>query len=149
MPNPTGVRVDGDRKYSAETNRKHTFWIQNYVMTISYIVSANSQLDSDFPRYVLESSDGTYHRELSAGNDLRREGQYMQLRFDRLKPGKSYKLTRFFSEDFDAEIVFDEMPLDKIVDQDRSIHGVLTNHAYGEFQFERGSAKPLGKFSAD
>jgi hypothetical protein len=132
-----GTKVETDKQYQATADLKHKFRI--YKFTISYIMAATSQMECGYPKYVLESSDGSYRKERSVGGDLCDQGQYMQLRFELLKPGKTYKLTRYIAEGFE-EVVFDNAPFDKIVDQERGIHKILEDHAYGEFLVAAGPA---------
>lgn len=148
MTQHNGIQAVSGKQYVADTEKKHIFWIENFLMTISYLMASSSQMESEFPRYILESSDGSYRQERSVGGDLCNEGHYMQLRFEKLKPGKSYKLTRYIAEDF-AEVVFENAPFNKIVDQDRPAHKVLEDHAYGEFQLDTGARIAGVKWGAE
>jgi hypothetical protein len=130
--------VADEKTYDVPTGQQHKFRV-DYWMTISFILNEGGQVDGDYPTYTLESTDGTYHQKLSAGGDLVAAGDYMQLQFKRLARGKIYKLTRLVAEDW-SEVVFDGVTFDVIVDQERSVHDVLTDHTYGELDVDVGSA---------
>lgn len=125
------------KSYQKPTTLRHTFLV-GYRMTLSFLLNEGGQVDGEYPIYTLESSDGTYSRKLSAGSDLVANGDYMQLIFDKLIPGLSYKLTRLIEEDM-QEVVFDNTAFGSIVDQDRDVQQKLDNHAYGELDVITGS----------
>lgn len=129
------------KKYSVATGHKHTFRIVSYTMTISFVLAASNQVESDYPTYLLESSDGQYHHKLLANSNLVENGDYFQLRFEKLKPGQTYKLTRYRAGKLD-EVVFEDKASEIIKDQDRSVNKVLENHDYTEFQIDFGSTIP-------
>ena len=126
-----------DKPYQVETGKRHTFRL-DFQMTISFVLNESGQVDGDYPIYTLESSDGSYYQTLSAGSDLVLAGDFMQLQFKNLARGKNYKLTRLMDEDFE-EVVFHDIPFATIVDQDREVHKVLEDHAYGELDVDIGS----------
>jgi hypothetical protein len=132
--------VEDEKKYDVPTGQRHKFRV-DYWMTISFILNEGGQVDGDYPIYILESTDGSYYKKLSAGSDLAAEGDYQQLQFKKLARGKNYKLTRLLDEDW-SEVVFDEVAFDVIVDQERSIHEVLKDHTYGELLVDVGSTAP-------
>jgi hypothetical protein len=110
-------------------------------MTISFILAATKQVESEYPTYLLESKDGQYQLKLSAASDLVKNGDYFQLRFEKLKPGQSFKLTRYGGSQVE-EVIFKDKSTEIIEDQDRSSHKVLENHDYTEFQFDFGTTIP-------
>lgn len=126
-------------KYTVATGKKHTF--QVFTMTISFVLAASNQVETDYPTYLLESSDGQYKHKLSAQSNLVENGDYFQLRFEKLNPSQSFKLTRYRGGKVD-EVIFDDKAAEIIKDQDRPVHKILENHAYAEFQIDFGSPTP-------
>jgi hypothetical protein len=100
-------------------------------MTISYMLDSPGQVDADYPKFTLESSDGAYKKELSPKNDLVKGDAYLELRFKKLLPGKQYKLTRKHLDGWE-DVIFDGLSYDTIVDQPRDMHEQLVEHAYAE-----------------
>jgi len=98
-------------------------------MTISFVLANANQVSTEYPKYLLRSTDGAYQRELTPQNDLVSSDQYLQVRFENLLPGKRYTLLREDSPSI-TEIVFDDVPFDAIVDQERESNSSLTDHAY-------------------
>jgi hypothetical protein len=129
--------VPAQKTFDVPAGQRHKFCV-DYRMTISFILSELEQVDSQYPVYILESSDGSYYQKLSAGSDLVAAGDYMQLQFKKLARDKTYKLTRYIEEDW-SEVVFDGIAFDVIVDQERSIHDILPDHKYGELNVDVGS----------
>lgn len=104
------------------TNQEHIVRVRRAsaarTMTISYLIGSAAQFTDAYPKYVLESTDGAYRSEKSPQDDLVDGDEYMQLRFTDLLPGKQYRLTCFHAADFD-EVVFDDAPYERIIDQQR------------------------------
>lgn len=98
-------------------------------MTVSFVLASASQISSDFPRYTLRSTDGAYELERTPKHDLIPADQYLQLRFDNLPPGKSYTLIRQESDSI-VDTVFENIPFEAIVDQERDAAESLSDHAY-------------------
>lgn len=98
-------------------------------MTISFVLASASQASAEFPKFLLSSTDGGYSKELSPKNDLVPGDQYLQLRFEHLLPGRQYKLRREDSPSI-AETVFDDIPFELIVDQERDSNSSLEDHDF-------------------
>jgi hypothetical protein len=141
----SGIKVGRGQLYVAATGRLHNFEVKPKAMSISFIIDAASQLESDFPRYLLESHDGAYRKELSAGNDLVPYDQYLQLRFEELRPSRRYTLTREISAT-ESEVVFRDVPYEIILDQGRSAHERLIGHDYAFGGGSAGSTTALDAF---
>jgi hypothetical protein len=98
-------------------------------MTISFVLASASQASAEYPKFLLSSTDGGYSKELSPKNDLVPGDQYLQLRFEHLLPGRQYKLRREDSPSI-AETVFDDIPFELIVDQERDSNSSLEDHDF-------------------
>lgn len=135
----SGTKVDRNNPYTAQTGKINYFEIEPRVMTISFILDQASQVDSSYPKYLLESTDGAYSTELSPRSDLVKQGQYFQLRFEELRTNRLYTLTRK-TDDTTKDIVFQEVPYETIVDQKRDTHEPLKEHAYALDGVELGDS---------
>lgn len=107
-------------------------------MTISFIMPSSP--DVAFPKYVLESTDGAYKKELSAKDDLVPGDKYLQLKFENLLPGKLYQLTRFDDAEI-SQVIFRDVRYEEVVDQERAMHADTIEHGYGEFDLEHQGDK--------
>ncbi len=76
------------------------------------------QLDTDYPAYILESTDGSYHQRRTVRDDLQPGDGFLQIEFDQMLEGKQYTLTRELSET-QIEEVFTEVPFGTLMDQTR------------------------------
>lgn len=125
----SGTKVERNVVHRAQTGRTNYFEVKPRAMSISFILAEADQVDSHYPKYLLESTDGAYSEELSPKSDLVAHGQYFQLRFEELRPNRLYKLTRKTS-DTDKDIVFHDVSYDAIVDQVRATSEPLRDHRY-------------------
>ena len=90
---------------------------ERVAMTIAFLFEPGR--DAEYPRFVLESEDGTYREEKTPRDDLVKGDAYLQLRFVGLLGGKSYRLTRW-SDRQQEEVVFEGRPYESIVDSVRT-----------------------------
>jgi len=127
-----------EKSFTIDTGRRHKYRV-NFRMTLSFILDETGHVDGVYPIYTLEDSGGRYSKTLSAGSDLVSAGDYKQLVFDELISGTNYKLTRKVDEEIE-ELVFQNVPFATILDQERTVHDALQDHAYGELEMDLGSA---------
>ncbi|HYO54432.1 hypothetical protein [Archangium sp.] len=112
------VVTPGSPPVLLQTGMSHTLCVYRPVMTVAFMLSASDHADSPYPKYVLESSDGTYHQERSAKDDLVPGDALLQLSFENLPRGAYFTLRRVES-DGDVTVLFRDRPFDQIVDQAR------------------------------
>jgi hypothetical protein len=114
------------------TGQTHVVRVRWYTfsprMTVSFVLPGASA-DQVYPKYLLESADGEYSRELCPMDDLIPGDAYVQLVFDELEKGKTYTLTRSWGEEYE-EKVFENLSFDEIVDQEREKPEGLVNNNY-------------------
>ncbi len=139
------TRVDRKLTCTAATGQVHHFEVKPRAMSISFILSSAAQVDADHPKYLLESHDGAYSKELSAKNDLVPFDQYLQLRFEDLRPNRRYTLVRKDS-DTESDVVFRDVPYATIIDQAREAHQPLSGHDYALGEVQPGPTAALAPF---
>jgi hypothetical protein len=97
------------------------------VMTIAFLASPTK--DPGYPRYLLESDDGSYRSEQSVQDAVKGE-RFEELRFVGLRGGKRYKLTRWHHAGH-AEVVFEGLAYADIVDRHRpAVRAAVTDAAF-------------------
>lgn len=141
------ITIEFGRSYDLITGKKHELSLPPDWMTISFLIEQGS-VDASFPKYVLKSSDGAYEKTLSAKDDLVPGDKYLQLKFEKLLPGKKYTLTMFDDAEISRDI-FVDVGFNEVVDQERAFHDELVEHGYGEFVFEEVSEKILPDWTDD
>src|SRR5206468_1614626 len=129
------TQVEIGRRYSRRTGERHLFRLPADWMTISFLIDSPSQIEHEYPRFVLESADRSYTKELSAKRHLVSGADYFELRFERLLDGKQYTLTHVLEEQV-RHVVFEARPFFEIVDQPRATHERLPNHSYAGLAFD-------------
>lgn len=148
LPSPEALEIDGKELVaSLESLTPKTIVLRMLPdwMTISFLMPAAASVA--FPKYVLESADGAYKKELTAKDDLVPGDKYLQLKFENLLPGTTYKLTRF-DDDAISQVLFDKAKYEDVVDQQRAMHEDIVEHGYGEFAFEDSGDKLFPDWAA-
>lgn len=126
--------VEYEQSYDLITGKKHALQLPPDWMTITFLMPKGA-IDIDFPKYTLKSSDGAYEKSLTAKDDMVPGDKYLQLKFEKLLPGKKYTLTVFYDSEI-SRVIFDKVPFNQVVDQERSMHDDIVEHKYAEFTFE-------------
>jgi len=142
------IQYEPGRACHLRTDEPYVIRVPTASMTIAFLLESRGQVAQTFPRYVLRSSDGAYDEELSAKNDLVPGDAYLQLKFEKLLPGKRYTLTRFDDVDL-SHVIFEDVPFREVVDQPRGADDVLVAHAYGEFQLANGGDRIFDDWPPD
>ncbi len=142
------IPLEPGHAYRVRTGKKYVFQLPADWMTVSFVIDTSGQIDSEYPKFCLESTDGSYRQELSAKNDLVPGDVYLDLRFEKLIAGKLYTLTRHDEQGIE-QVVFENMPYAEIVDQSREIHEELEDHKYGEFDFDENPQSVPEGWDAD
>lgn len=110
-------------------------------MTVAFATKADDALDAKFPKFLLEASDGSYSREITAAQALQDRGGYKQIVFRNLTPGATYRLTEVHDEGY-RRVVFDDAPYEAIVAQKHDAGQLLEDHKFQ--RFEVGSPADVG-----
>ena len=132
---PDGIIVESGAVYDVRTGKRHVFRIAEPHMTISFLLDSADHVDVEYPKFVLQSSDGAYDKELCPRDDLVPGDDYLQLRFENLLPRKRYTLTTLHDKDY-KEVVFRSAPFGEIVDQRRDNDDCLEDHSYAEIELD-------------
>jgi hypothetical protein len=148
QPSSDSPVVKPDSTYTVATGKVHKFRAPGRVMSISFILESAGQVESEYPKYLLESTDGAYSKQLSPKNDLVPYDQYLQLRFEDLRRGREYTLTRINSSSH-RDVIFREVPYDMIIDQERSTHEPLDDHQYALGDVEFGDSVDVEPWNMD
>jgi hypothetical protein len=96
------------------------------MMTVAIAAGSDGSFD-DYPRYLLEATDGSYSRDVSAREAAVDRAGYKQIVFRNLVPDVSYRLTRIVDPDHRI-VVFDGEPYDAVIDQEHDAGGALADH---------------------
>ena len=74
--------------------------------------------NAEYPKFVLESDDGSFRVEKGPKDDLGKGNETLDMRFEGLRPGRRYRLTR---EDGSGavEVLRESVRYEEIVDQPR------------------------------
>jgi hypothetical protein len=139
--------IEFGQSYDLITGKKHELGLPPDWMTISFLVESGS-VDVGYPKYVLKSSDGAYDKTLTAKDDMVPGDKYLQLKFEKLLPGKKYTLTVFDDAEISREI-FANVGFNDVVDQERSMHDHVVEHGYAELTFEDVTEKIMDDWSDD
>ena len=123
--------LEPGRRYRRATGVRHVFRLPADWMTITFVVHSPASVKSEYPRFLLRSSDGAYEKRLSPKRDLTagNDDDTFELRFQKLLPGKRYTLTRWDAEHV-KRVVFSELDFIHVVDQPRGIDERFATHAY-------------------
>jgi hypothetical protein len=96
------------------------------IMTVAVGHGSSSPI-GDYPRLLLEATDGSYSREVSVRDALVDRGGWKQVVFRGLVPGTSYRLTRIVDEEHRI-VVFDDAPYEAVVERDHEAGKGLEDH---------------------
>jgi hypothetical protein len=121
--------LEPGRRYRRGTGLRHVFQLPPDWMTVCYLIESKGQIATGYPKYVLQSTDGAYEKELTPKDDLVSGDELLELRFEGLLPGKTYTLRRAYDEHV-SEVVFERLDYSVIVDQPRDFHAHLEDQAY-------------------
>jgi len=110
--------IEYGKNYELPTGREHLLELpeRRSVMTISALFLGSTS--DAYPRYVLESTDGSYRTELSPQNNASTEKDCLVLVFGGLRSGKSYTLRSELGPAVYHE-VFQGLPYEAVVDRPR------------------------------
>lgn len=139
MSDKNVLTVAFGQSYDLVTGKKHELRLPPDWMTITFLMPSGA-VDIEYPRYELKSADGAYEKSLTAKDDMQPGDKYLQLKFENLLAGKKYTLTVFHDAQI-SRVIFDKVPYNEVVDQDRAMHEDIAEHKYGEFEFEEVSDK--------
>jgi hypothetical protein len=115
--NQGATRVERGKTYRLATGKSHLLELpERNAMTISFMLEVPP--DSGYPKYLLESEDGSYRVEKGPRDDLVKGDASLDLRFEALRAGLRYRLTRFDEAEV-SEVVFEDQPYELVVDQPR------------------------------
>jgi hypothetical protein len=111
------------------------------VCSVALGVKSKDDLGDQFPRFVLESADGSYRREVIAKTNTYDGGDgWLYVAFSGLDEDAdtTYRLTHV-RDAGSSEVVFDGESYDTIVDQEHPANAALADHAYAEADVDDGS----------
>jgi hypothetical protein len=106
------------------------------VMTVAFAASSSGSLDEKYPRFLLESTDGAYSREIAAKSAVVDKDGYQQIVFRGLDPDAKYRLTKIENEEY-RRVIFDDAPYDAVVYDQHDAGDSLADH--GLLGFEAGA----------
>jgi hypothetical protein len=136
------IILERGKTYELDTGKLHKFTHPVDYMTISVLLPPDTPVSAAFPRYVLESTDGAYKRELSPAADFVPHDDHLQLRFEALLPDKKYTLTRFYTPTY-SEVVFHDRPFADVIDQERPAQKDLHEHGHPALEMTDGDTLPV------
>ncbi len=142
------IIIEYGRSYDLITGKKHELALPPDWMTISFLIESAGSVEASFPKYVLKSADGAYDKTLTAKDDMVPGDKYLQLKFEKLLPGKKYTLTVFDDAEISREI-FTNVGFNDVVDQERSMHDHVVEHGYAELTFDEVTEKIMDDWSDD
>ncbi len=103
------------------------------IMTVSFALKDADGLDDGFPKFILESKDGSYSRTITAKDAISEKKGWKQIVFRNLVPDVDYRLTQVHDEDF-RRVIFDDAPYEAIITQEHDAGKLLEGHALHEFE---------------
>jgi type VI secretion system secreted protein VgrG len=121
---PSSARTKGARlveygkNYDLAMGREHIFELpeRRSILTISMLFP--ERVDDNYPRYILDSTDGSYHKELSPKDNVATDKGRLRLTFTELRAGKSYNLIAHLGP-ATVHPLFQDLPYEHIVDMPR------------------------------
>lgn len=105
---------------SLPTGKQHDLTCQIATMTIDFVHRQPGK--TAYPKFVLESSDGSYKQQRTPRNDLRRDRRKGMVRFDYLPKEARFTLLRH-DEAGRTRVVFEDKSFDEIADRAASKEG--------------------------
>ena len=139
-------------KESLSTGQEHIFRVETYtleprellepVMSISFAVADNSELNADYPKYRLKTDDGSYDKTLCPKDDLVPGDGFLQLQFKDLDEGGTYTLLVECDDGFVKE-AFKDLPFEKIADTERGSQEIIADFKFLEINFEPEDSTPV------
>ncbi len=131
-PKPEAILAEAGRRHRLSTGDNHLLQLPADWMSVCFLIDTASGFDAEYPKYRLRSTDGAYEKTLGPKDDLIPGDAYLELRFEKLLPGRRYTLTRLDDAERERD-VFADVPFIEVVDQPRAMHEELEAHAYGDF----------------